>query len=83
MRKIRLQLDSRNRVCLTKVSKHLPALFSAYEKDGKIVLEPLVEIPAREAWLFKPENKKILKEVTKGLQQKGTIKRGSFKKHLK
>ncbi len=83
MKKVQLRVDSRNRVCLTKISKHLPSLFSAHEKDGKIILEPLVEIPASEAWLFQPENRKILKEITKGLQQKGTIKRGSFKKFLK
>jgi len=83
MKKIRLQLDARNRVTLTKISKQLPSTFVAYEEDGKIILEPMVEVPASEAWLFSPENKKILQEVTKGLQQKGTISRGSFKKYLK
>ncbi len=73
MKKISLQIDSRNRICLTKISKNLPTRFSAYEEDGKIILEPLAEIPAHEAWLFKPENRQILDEVKKGLQQKGSI----------
>ena len=54
-----------------------------YEKNGKIILEPTVQIPASEAWLFQPENRKILEEVKKGLDQEGTVKRGSFKKYLK
>ena len=83
MKKIQLKLDSRNRVCLTKLAAQLPSQFIAYEEKGKIILEPLVEIPASEAWLFQPENRKILEEVKKGLAQKGKIKRGSFKKYLK
>jgi hypothetical protein len=83
MKRIQVQVDSRNRICLTKVSKHLPAKFSVYEKNGKIILEPVIEVPASEAWLFEPENKKILAEIKKGLNQKGTINRGSFKKYLK
>ena len=83
MRKIELKLDSRNRICLTKLSDHLPSRFVAYEQKGRIILEPLVEIPASEAWIFEPQNRKLLEEVKKGLEQKGTIDRGSFKKHLK
>ncbi|MCF7899190.1 hypothetical protein K9L05_00905 [Candidatus Babeliales bacterium] len=83
MKKFQVKVDARNRVCLTKISKNLPSSFSVYEKNGKIILEPLVEIPADEAWLFKPENKKILDEVKKGLSQEGIISRSSFKKYLK
>ena len=83
MKKIQLKLDSRNRICLTKLSKDLPEHFIAYKEKDKIVLEPLATIPASEAWLFKPENRVILDEVKKGLMEKGTIKLGSFKKYLK
>lgn len=83
MKKIQLKLDSRNRICLTKISNDLPEHFIAYKEDDRIILEPLATIPAREAWIFKPENRKILEEVKQGLQEKGTIKLGSFKKHLK
>lgn len=82
-KKIFLKPDARNRICLTKILKPMPYMLQAYEKNGKIILEPLAQVPAEEAWLFKPENKKILAEVKKGLQQKGTVNRGTFKKLLK
>jgi hypothetical protein len=31
-----------------------------YSKNGKIILEPLIEISEKEAWLFLPENKEII-----------------------
>lgn len=85
MKKISIKVDSRNRVSLTKVSKHLASSFYAYEEDnGRIILEPIVEIPAHEAWLFKPENKKILEKVKRGLKQKTPgVSRGSFAHHTK
>lgn len=87
MKKTYVSLDSRNRICLTKVSKTITAdRFLAYEQDGKIILEPVVEIPVDEAWLFAPENKKILKQVLEGLEQKRKDKlvdRGSFAKYAK
>ena len=86
MKNVCLAVDSRNRVCLTKLTKKLPARFLAYLKDGKIILEPLVEVPKDEAWLFEPENKEILEQVKKGLSQvktKKLVSRGSFAKYRK
>ncbi len=86
MKNVYLAVDSRNRICLTKLSKQLPARFLAYLKDGKIILEPLVEIPQDEAWLFEPKNKKILAQVKKGLSQiktKKLVSHGSFAKYRK
>jgi hypothetical protein len=83
MKRLNIRVDAKNRVCLTKITKKLPKSFSAYEFEGKIILEPLVEIPAEEAWLFEPQNKEILASIKEGLQQKGTIKRSSFSKYLK
>lgn len=83
MKKTHVRLDSRNRVCLTKITKELPQSFYAYLENNKIVLEPVVEIPADEAWLFRPENKEILKAIKEGLQKKGRISRGSFAKYAK
>jgi len=45
----------------------------------KKIVEPIVEVPADEAWLFEPENKDILDAVKEGLRQKGTIRRGSLR----
>jgi hypothetical protein len=83
MKKVHVKIDSRNRICLTKVSRNLAKYFYAYERQGNIVLEPVIEVPAEEAWLFAPENKEILKRVKEGLKQKGTISRGSFAKYVK
>jgi len=41
----------------------------------------MVEIPAREAWLY--ANKDALERVRRGLSQKGKVKRGSFAKFAK
>jgi hypothetical protein len=41
----------------------------------------MLEVPVEEAWLF--ENKDALKKVLTGLSQKGSIRRGSFARHLK
>jgi len=83
MKKVQVKLDSRNRICLTKITKQLPTSFNAYEKDGKIILEPLVQVPADQAWLFKPENKKLLAQVQEGIKQGGTIPFSKIKKMLK
>ncbi len=82
METIKLIVDSRKRISLTKL---LPggkiSSVRAYKEKDRIVLEPMVEIPAREAWLY--ENRASLEKVKKGLSQKGTIKRGSFAKYAK
>lgn len=78
-----LKPDSRNRVALTKITEHLSSLYRAYSRDGKIILEPVVEIPNEEAWLFLPENKEKLEYLKKSLKQKADIDLGSFKKYVK
>lgn len=83
MKKVRIKLDSRNRVCLTRLAKNLATSFNAYVQDGKIILEPLIEIPVDQAWLFKSENKALLAEVKEGLRQGGTVPFSKVKKLLK
>ena len=82
METIKLAVDSKKRISLTKL---LPegniSSVRAYKEDERIILEPMVEIPAREVWLY--ENKAALEKVKKGLSQKGTVKRGSFEKYSK
>ncbi len=51
----------------------------AYLDGDKIGLEPMVEVPAREAWLY--QNEKALSKVKAGLSEEGTIKRGSFREY--
>ena len=52
METIKLSVDSKKRISLTKLlpSGKISSVI-AYKEDDKIILEPMVEIPAREAWL--------------------------------
>jgi len=79
---ISLTIDSKKRISLNKL---LPPgnirSVRAYTKGHRIVLEPMMEVPVEEAWLF--ENKDSLKKVLTGLSQKGSVKRGSFARHAK
>ncbi len=82
MKAINLSVDSRKRISLTKLLPAGPvSSVRAHVEEDKIILEPMVEIPAREAWLY--QNKSALKKVQTGLSQKGTIKRGAFAKYAK
>jgi len=82
METIKLTVDSRKRISLTKLlpGKKVSSV-RAYKENDRIILEPMVEIPAREVWLY--ENKAALEKVKKGLSQRGTVKRGSFGKYSK
>ena len=80
MKTVNLSVDSRKRISLNKLLPDLPvSSVRAYLQDDKIILEPMVEIPAREAWLY--QNEKALNKVRTGLSEKGTINRGSFAKY--
>ena len=82
MNVISLTVDSKKRISLTKL---LPQgnirSVQAYTEGHRIVLEPMMEVPVEEAWLF--ENKDALRKVLTGLSQKGSVKRGSFARHAK
>lgn len=82
MKTVNLSVDSRKRVSLNKLLPDLPVnSVRAYLQDDKIIIEPMVEIPAREAWLY--QNEKALNKVETGLSEKATINRGSFAKYTK
>ncbi|OGJ88860.1 MAG: hypothetical protein A2268_09245 [Candidatus Raymondbacteria bacterium RifOxyA12_full_50_37] len=75
-----LTVDSRNRICLTKIlgSEKISSVVAHMENE-RIILDPMVEIPAREAWIYK--NKKALASLQKGLSLKTSVSRGSFAKY--
>lgn len=82
MKTVTLSVDSRKRICLTKIlGEENISSVRVYRDGGKIILEPMVEVPVSEVWLYK--NKKALKRVNKGLTQRGAIKRSSFSKYAK
>ena len=64
----RVRLDSKGRIALGKfVSDGVTGFEVSAQDDGSLILSPTVEIPAREAWIFK--NKQALASVKRGLQQ--------------
>ncbi len=75
--------DAKGRVLLGTKLTHGISSYSVIEDRarGRIILEPNVEIPAKEQWLWR--NKAVLNQVKKGLQDSasGKVKsRGSFSK---
>ncbi len=78
---LRLTLDVRKRVSLAKLLPDYEVCsFKAYTEHGKIILEPMAEIPAHELWLH--QNPETLKTVQEGLKKKGKHYLGSFVKYL-
>lgn len=58
--------DSKGRITLGKLTEGVSRFRVQLDPEGRIFLEPLVEISAKEKWLF--ENKKALHRVQKGLE---------------
>ncbi len=76
--------DAKGRVALGDLTKGVSS-YKVFvdEATRRIVLEPFVEIPAREAWLF--DNKDALAQVKRGLEQSAsgqTRSLGSFAEFL-
>jgi hypothetical protein len=62
-----LRPDAKGRISLGTLAKGNSSFSMHQERDGKIILEPFVEIPANEKWLF--DNTSALTKVRKGLEQ--------------
>jgi hypothetical protein len=79
----RLRPDAKGRITLGKLAEGVSSYRARRQADGKIVLEPFVEIPAEERWLW--ENKEALKSVRRGMAdaKAGRLTKMSFKKYLK
>ena len=61
------RVDAKHRVGLGKAMAHQATSFRVYRNaHGQIVLDPLVSVPAHEAWLFK--NKRAAALVRQGLE---------------
>ena len=73
--------DSKGRITLGKLARGVSSFQATLDAEGRIILEPYAEIPAREKWLF--ENQSALTAVREGLEQSKLGKvhtRGSFAK---
>ena len=80
----RLRPDSKGRITLGKLAEGVSSYRARKQPDGKIILEPFMEIPANERWLW--EDKKALESVMKGIADAKAgrlVSLGSFKKYLK
>jgi len=79
----RLRPDSKGRITLGKLAEGVSSYRARRQKDGRIILEPFVEIPADERWLY--QNQEALGSVKAGLEdaKAGRVTRMSFKKYLK
>lgn len=73
--------DAKGRVTLGPLAQGISSYIVTKDKYNRIILEPRVEIPANEKWLF--NNKTALNQVKKGLEDSAagrTKSRGSFAK---
>jgi hypothetical protein len=74
--------DAKGRITLGRIAEGVSSYIVTKDSHNRIILEPQIEIPAREKWLF--ENAAALKKVKQGLidSAKGKIKnKGSFAKY--
>jgi len=70
-----LRPDNKGRITLGKLAAGVSSFAVNQDKMGRIILEPLVEIPLREKWLY--SNKAALKSVLQGIEEssKGKLKK--------
>jgi hypothetical protein len=61
--------DSKGRVTLGNLAKRISSYKITQDKNQRIILEPFVEIPIQEKWLF--DNQLALEKVKKGIEDSG------------
>jgi len=70
MKQTYINMDDKQRVCLTRVlSKEERDNFSSfriYREGGKIVLEPVCQVPEKDHWIYK--DPKALASLMKGIK---------------
>lgn len=83
-RELRLTLDARKRISLAKLLPDFDICHvKAYLQEGKIILEPMAEIPAYELWVH--QNPQVMADIQEGIQEsyEGKIlSKGSFAEYL-
>jgi hypothetical protein len=74
-----LRPDSKGRITLGTLAQGISGYAMHKKANGTLILEPFVEIPMKEKWLF--ENAAALQKVQTGLNQaknKELLDKGSF-----
>lgn len=82
-----VNMDDKQRICLTRVlSKNERENFNSfriYREEGKIILEPVAEVPEKDHWIYK--DRKALASLLKGIRdaEEGRMHDlGSFSKYV-
>lgn len=79
---ITVRPDAKGRIALGKLAEGISSFRVIRDRQGRFILEPYAEIPAREKWLF--DNPHALAKVKRGIQQsaQGELhSMGSFAQH--
>jgi len=65
-----VNMDNKQRVCLTRVLSHDErdnfSMFRIYREGGKIVLEPVCQVPEKDHWIYK--DPKAFASLMKGIK---------------
>ena len=65
-----VSMDTKQRICLTRLltkeERENFSTFRIYRDGGKIVLEPVVEVPEKDHWIYK--DPKALASLMKGIK---------------
>ncbi len=80
---ITVRPDAKGRIALGALAKGVSSYRIQQGEGGRLVLEPYVEIPAEERWLYK--NPVALAMVEQGLRESAegkTVRMGSFAHYL-
>lgn len=75
--------DAKGRITLGRLAHGVSGYIITETPDHKLILDPRVEIPAREKWLF--NNKEALQDLRLGLEdaEKGRlVNKGSFANYI-
>lgn len=83
-RAVMVRPDVKGRITLGHLADGVSSFTVIQDNFHRIILEPNVEIPAREKWLF--DNKAALAQVKQGIKDAAEGKltsRGSFSKYVK
>lgn len=75
--------DSKGRITIGKHAAGVSSFEVEVQEDGVLRLVPMVEVPAKEAWLFR--NDQALASVRRGLAESAAgdvVERGSFSQYL-
>ena len=78
------RIDAKHRVALGKVAGPVTSFKVYRNAHGQIILDPMVTIPAHEAWLFKSKRaSKLIQEGLEDAKQRRLVKaKEDFSKYL-